>query len=187
MRTIRVILALATGMLLGCAPVRSYEVVQQSMATTLHVGIGGKLFRIERTSDLPNAFGGADIFGGKVDRGFVELRFVGVANDGRVILRLTDVETRSQETTMSRYGVGHATVTGTTTTTAYGSWTSASGVYIPPPKGQTVLLPPHTIEFWYDTTMGPLVIEGIEVTFQEVRPQGIMYRLQDLQPLRNKR
>jgi hypothetical protein len=187
MRTIGVILALAASMLLGCAPVRSYEVVQQPVATMLHAGIGGKLFRIERTSDLPNAFGAADIFGGKVDRGFVELRFVGLADDGRAILRLTEVETRSNETTMSRYGVGHATATGTTTATAYGSWTTASGVYFPPPKGQTVVLPPNTVEFWYDTTMGPLVIEGIEVTFQGVNPQVVTYRLQDLRPSRDSR
>lgn len=152
------------------------------MATTLHAGIGGKIFRIERTSDLPNAVGGADIFGGKVDRGFVELRFAGLADDGRVILRLTDLETRSNETTMSRYGVGHATATGTTTATPYRSWTTVSGVYVPPPRGQTVILPPNTVEFWYDTTAGPLVIEGIEVTFLAVSSQGVTYRLQDLRP-----
>jgi hypothetical protein len=187
MRKILVILTLAAGMSLGCAPIRSYEVVQQPVATTLHAGIGGKLFRLERTSDLPTASGGADIFGGKVDRGFVELRFVGLADDGRVILRLTDVETRSNETTMSRYGVGHATATRTTTATGYGSWTTASGEYIPPPKGQTVVLPPNTVEFWYDTTTGPLVIEGMEGTFQGVSPQVVTYRLQDLRPSRNRK
>jgi hypothetical protein len=161
-----------------CGAIRSYEIVQQPMETTLHAGLGGKLLRIERSRDLPNLFGRPDIFGGKVDQGFVELRFAGVADDGRLILRLTDVEIRSNETTMSRYGGGHATVTAPTS----GSWTTASGVYIPPPKSQTVVLQPNTIEFLYDTTKGPLVVEGLEVTFVDSSPQGVTYRLRGLRP-----
>ncbi len=183
MRATTVLILVAAALAVGCAAVRSYEIVQQPMATTLDAGLGGKLFRIERSSDLPNAFGGADIWGGKVDQGFLELRFAGVADDGRLVLRLTDVETRSNETTMSRYGVGHATATASTS----GSWTTASGVYIPPPKGQTVVLPPNTIEFLYDATKGPLVVEGIEVTFVGSSPQGVTYRLRDLRPTRSTR
>ena len=100
MRAIAVLLAAALA--IGCGAIRSYQTVQQPMATTLTAGLGGKLFRIERSGDLPNAFGGADIWGGKVDQGFLELRFAGVADDGRIVLRLTDVETRSNETTRHR-------------------------------------------------------------------------------------
>jgi hypothetical protein len=167
---------LVSALTVACGATRSYETVQQPKGTTLTAGIGGKIFRIERSGDLPNAFGKKDIWGGKVDQGFVELRFAGVADDGRLVLRLTDVETRSNETTMSRYGVGHATVTAST----YGNWTTASGVYIPPPQGETVVLPPNTIEFLYDTTKGPLLIEGMEVTFMGSSAQSVTYRLQDL-------
>jgi hypothetical protein len=167
----------------ACSTIRSYEVLQQPTGKTLQTNIGGKVFRVERSSDLPNAFGNADIWGGKVDRGFVELRFGGVSDDGRLVLRITEIETRSNETTVSRYGAGYAYGTAKTTYTPYGSWTTASGVYIPPPNGQTQVLPPNTMEFLYDSTKGPLLMEGIEVMFDTFTPHALMYKLRDRRQL----
>ena len=44
----------------------------------------------------------ADVFGREVDRGYVALRYQGIASDGRLVVRHVDVETRSTETTMNR-------------------------------------------------------------------------------------
>lgn len=68
----------------------------------LETNIGGVVFRVNRASPLPNLFGKADIFGRTVDRGFVELRYKGQSPDGLLLFQLTDVETTSNETTMSR-------------------------------------------------------------------------------------
>ena len=58
----------------------------QSSATELNTHIGGQVFKIDRSTDLPNAFGKADIFGGKVNRGYTELRYQGTRDN-----RLGDV------------------------------------------------------------------------------------------------
>ena len=174
-RVIAVILS--AGVIFGCA-IHSYEIVQQPTAVTLSTGIGGQIFRIERSSDLHNAFGAASISGDSVDQGFVELVFAGVASDGRLILRFTNQETRSNETSMSRHGVGDVAATASTT----GNWTTASGVYIPPRKGETLYLPSNTIEFLYDTSSGTLLIAGIEVTFVSSTPQSVRFWLRDARP-----
>lgn len=58
----------------------------------------------------------ADVFGREVDRGYVALRYQGIASDGRLVIRHVDVETRSTETTMNRtpmtVGIWQATATG---------------------------------------------------------------------------
>src|SRR5438552_16338142 len=90
----------------ACSTIRTYEVVQQPAEVPLQTYLNGQVFKVMRTSDLANAFGKADLFGGKVDRGFTELRYLGRAADGRLRLRITDIETTSNETTMTRYGTG---------------------------------------------------------------------------------
>jgi hypothetical protein len=160
----------------GCATIQTYEILQQPTNETLRTHINGVVFRVGRSSDLPNAFGKADVFGGKVDRGYLELRYVGLAADGRILLRLTDLETRSTATTMSRYGGGTVQVT----STDYGSWSTARGVYIPPPEGRTEVLPPNTVEFVFDPAENPLVIGKFEVTFEEATSQSLTYRLREV-------
>src|SRR5207249_10999859 len=68
----------------------------------LTTGVGGTVFRLNKMSDLPNAYGGRDIYGGKVDRGFAEMKLVGI-EDQNVILDVVDFSRQSSETTMDRY------------------------------------------------------------------------------------
>lgn len=162
----------------GCSTIEVYENLEQPTGSTLETHINGKIFKLKRTSDLPNAFGKADLWGGKVNRGYVELRYLGLADDGRLILRLTDVETESTETSMSRYGVGRSTYTGTYNPTGSGSGTvTGSGIYIPPREGRTERLPPNTTEFLFDTRLNPLVIGNIEITFLDASRYDVKYRL----------
>jgi len=52
--------------------------------------------------DLPNAYGGRDIWGGKTNRGFAEVKLIGI--DGAVLtLEVTDISINSTETVMDRY------------------------------------------------------------------------------------
>ena len=94
----------------GCAnvrqPIRNFEDVTPTPAANLRIPPGGIVVRIERSKDLPNAFGGRDIYGGKVALGFSELRFQGISSEGHVRLRSSDVRVQSAESTMTRYGAG---------------------------------------------------------------------------------
>jgi len=192
-------LTVVVGFLLvgGCATIESYETLEQPTGSTLKTHINGKIFKVKRTSDLPNAFGKADLWGGEVNRGYMELRYLGLTDDGRLILRLTDVETESTETSMSRYGVGRSIVTSQTTGsstytgtynptgtgysgTIIGSGTSTttgSGIYIPPREGKTEMLPPNTTEFLFDTQANPLVIGNIQITFLDASQYDVKYQL----------
>src|SRR5882672_2575460 len=78
------------------------ERLSQRTGVPLGAHIGGQVFKIARTSPLPNAFGRADIFGRTVDRGSMELRYQGQTMEGKLVFRLVDIDTRSNETTMNR-------------------------------------------------------------------------------------
>ena len=134
--------------------------------------VGGQIFKIDRTRPLPNAFGGADIFGRKVFAGYTELRYQGLTDDGKLILRVTEVETHSTETTMSRSGYrnfqGNVDQQG-----------NFSGTISGPPKGFTELLPPNTTQFVFDATKEKeLSIAGMKVRFLEFTPQSLKYSLE---------
>jgi hypothetical protein len=160
----------------GCASIQMYQSLRQPAGVGLSAEIGSPLFHIDRSSDLPNVFGKADLFGGKVDRGYVELVFAGVSQDGRVVFRITDLGTRSNETTMSRYGTTRAYAT----TTTYGGVSTSEITVSQPPQGSTVPLPQNTTEFLYDPGAGPLVIRGIEITILGLSPFRCKYVLRDL-------
>lgn len=163
------------GLICSCAPVQRHETIQQPVGFRLSADIGSPLFHVERTSDLPNAFGNADLFGGKVDAGYVELLFAGTAPSGEIRFRVVDMNTRSNETTMSRYGGTQVHAT----TSTYGN-TSYTDATIREPQGATHALPPNTTEFLFDPRSGPLVIRGIEVTILGVWPYRCDYVLRDL-------
>jgi hypothetical protein len=98
--------------LAGCGTIKNYEQLAQPTGKDLETYVGGSIFKVNRSRDLPNAFGRADLFGGKVFAGYTELRYQGVTDDGRVILRITELETHSTETTMSRYGQSSGSFSG---------------------------------------------------------------------------
>ena len=131
----------------GCgATIQTYEQVGQDTGRELSAHVGGQILKIQRTSDLPNAFGKADVFGGKVDRGYAELRYQGLAPDGRIVFRVMEVETESTDTTISRYGGSTSTLNAQRIgNSVYGSVTSYDA-----PRGSTERLPPNTAQFAFD-------------------------------------
>lgn len=165
-------------LLIGCGGIRNHEQLRQPTASNLSAYIGGAVFKVERTSSLPNAFGKADIFGGKVTRGFTELRYQGLTPEGKLIFRVTEVETLSSETTMSRYGGGASTINTTTTPSAYGSQTHGTIIHQPAPRGKTEILPPNTTEFVIDPAKTKeLSIAGVRVEIRGFDEQSLRYRL----------
>ncbi|MCX6354255.1 MAG: hypothetical protein NTZ78_05050 [Candidatus Aureabacteria bacterium] len=90
--------------LTGCNTIRSHRNIEQPMGSILTTGIGGTVFCLNRTGALPNAFGGRDIWGGKIDKGFAEMKLAGI--EGTVLtLEITEVNKHSSETTVDRYKV----------------------------------------------------------------------------------
>lgn len=61
------------------------EKLVQQPGAQLSAHIGGQIFKITRSSPLPNVFGRADIFGRTIDRGSVELRYQGLTPDGKLV------------------------------------------------------------------------------------------------------
>jgi len=84
--------------------IQQYEIVEQKCGTVLTASIGDTILKIILKSDLPNAFGKADIIGGKVDKGYKTISFLGLNKDGTIKLKIVNVSIMTNETTMSRYG-----------------------------------------------------------------------------------
>lgn len=182
----RSLLAVAlAGLLFGC---RSVDTTQEHVSASsvkvaatgeaqgspkvLQTYAGGQIFKVDRTRSLPNAFGKADIFGRKIYAGFTELRYLGTTDDGKIVLRVTEIETHSTETTMSRSGTAH--VQGNVN--QYGGF---SGTVTQPPKGSTELLPPNTTQFVVDPTKEKEVtIAGMKVKLLEFTSSTLKYTLE---------
>ncbi|MBC7719230.1 MAG: peptidase [Chitinophagaceae bacterium] len=173
MKTVIMALVIA---LAGCgATLQTYDRLAQESNREITTYVGGQVLKVQRTSDLPNAFGKADVFGGKVDRGFTELRFQGLAPDGRSIFRVTDIDTQSNETTMSRYGgstsnlnaqrVGNSVIGTVTTYSA--------------PRGSTEMLPPNTTQFAVDLNKSKdFTVAGIKVRILAATDTSLTYVLE---------
>jgi len=156
----------------GCAQVQvqTYERLDREPDATYTASINDEVFRIHKSKDLPNAFGNADVFGGKTDAGTTELRFMGMTEDGQIIFRLTDIDVFTNETTMSRYGSTNSTVTAT-------SPSRATIQTYHKPEATSRQLPPNTVEFLFDPADELLRMKGIEVRVLSVSTYEITYFL----------
>ena len=79
-----------------------YLNLNQTLDKELYASVGSVIFRLDRTSDLPNVLGGADIYGGKIDGGYSEVRLIGVEAE-LLIFESVDIFKNSTENTLQRY------------------------------------------------------------------------------------
>jgi len=151
----------------ACGTIRSHRSLEQPLGPQLTTGIGGIVFRLNKQGDLPNAYGGRDIWGGKVDKGFAEMKLVGVENQ-TIILDVVDISRQSSETVMDRYkpfqrpGVVNAEV--------------QQSVNV----GSNAAMTPTRVHLDMEKQRD-IIISGIRVNFVEVRPYSVRYTLEDLQ------
>lgn len=90
---------------IGCgSTIQNYSALNKDENKELVASKGSSLFRIDKSSDLPNAFGKADIYGGKVDKGFTEVKLIDIIDNKLLKLYIVDLSKNSSETTMDRYG-----------------------------------------------------------------------------------
>lgn len=169
----------------GCAQIQHYEQVSKSLSEMHTASIGSELYRISKTRDLPNAFGKADVWGGKVNEGYSELRFMGLTEDGDIIFRLTDIDIESNESVFTRYGISKSTINSNTTAnaTAYGNsaygsaQTNTTISHYDKPQATITKLPPNTVEFVFKPQDKSLPLDGITVEIVDVQKYSIKYIL----------
>lgn len=163
------ILIIVSLSILGCGTIRHHRSLEQPMGSVLTTGIGGTVFSLNKTGDLPNAFGGRDIWGGKIDKGFAEMKLAGI--EGTVIiLEIIEVNKHSSETVMDRYKPfqnRNATVNIDVDNTIKNENQEQGRPYI----------------VRFDTAkQRDIVISGIQVIFSEVQPYSVQYTLENIQP-----
>lgn len=149
---------------IGCVhqPIRTFEDVTPNPGQNLRTPPGGIIVRIERSQDLPNAYGGRDIYGGKVALGYSELRFRGISLEGHVQLRSSDVRVQSAESTMTRYGAGGTLPTLDQTRTEF---------------------PPEVVDFVLDPGQSKeLEFNGYRVYVRSAAAHELVYDLQPVPP-----
>ena len=169
--------ALILTVVTACAPVGMHEHIAQPVQTLMTAGIGDQVLRTDRSEDLPNAFGRADLFGRKRDAGFTEVRFVGIEN-GKPVFERRDVEIRSNETTMSRSGA----LIGTTGASAYsyGNRATVQGTttVFGAADDDVMAFPAETLRFQVDwPSERSFVAGGRTVDIVEVSGGYLRYRL----------
>lgn len=142
--------------------------VAQPLETQITASVGSTLFRLNKQGDLPNAFGGKDIYGGKVGKGHAELKLLAVREERYVDLVAFDVHRDSSETTMDRYKPFDKSLArvDVSQTVNIGSTSSEPCLIV-------------TVDTAREKEY---ILSGIRVTFIELRPSSVVYTLEDLQP-----
>lgn len=183
----------ATVLLTGCSSIKNYEALEQPVNTPLKTYVGGEVFKVDKYSDLPNAFGHADIFGGKVDRGFSELRYLGLQQNGYLGFAVVEMDTRSNESTMSRYGISTSTINAQSNTSgnsyghvsgsnyfgsgSYQTNTTGSVTTSNAPEGHTVYLPPYATTFVIPPSQQQLQLGSVNVAIMSYDNTTLTYSL----------
>jgi hypothetical protein len=137
----------------SCATVEQHNASSRAIGSDGFVSVGDVVLRVEVTEDLPNAFGRADVFGRNRNRGFSEVRYMGVNSSGYAVFRTRDVDVVTNENTMNRTGLRTATVLAEPS--GNGVVASGVGTQTPPPSVQVV--DPDTVEFTLDLSRGNVV------------------------------
>ena len=158
--------------MLGCANIEHTSRVDQPLGQTRMAGVGDVVLRINKTRDLQNAFGKADLFGRKTNEGFVEVRFVGVEANGEIVLFRKDIQILTNETTTSRTPFSSTVGSSSTTATGTYSGTTNAGVInansrsnyaattIAPVSDFHIIAPPDTFAIRLPKVAKTVPIEG---------------------------
>lgn len=137
-----------------------------------NAGVGDVMLRITLRESLPNAFGGPDIFGRKRDTGLIELRFMGIAQDGKAVFRRREVGFYNNETTMSRSGFA----TGSATITQTGNVTTVQSVTSSAPTTTITPISADTFEIALDlSASSSLVIKGYTVQIKKADNVAVQF------------
>jgi hypothetical protein len=160
----------------GCSTIHTYREIRPQVQGTNRTSIGGKVFVVNITENLPNAFGKADIFGGKINKGKSQLVYLGINPDGKLIFNISEIEYSTNETTMSRYGQ----TTARATTSKNGSTSITNITVQEPPKSYSYPLPENSWTFGFDPQKNKTFsISGVIVEVVNYDDSSIIYKLSE--------
>ena len=179
----------------ACTTIQEYENLTHKTDVLLSTSVNGVIFKIQKEKDLPNAFGKKDIYGGMVDQGEKVLRFRGLNKQGNLVLRLTDIDIKSNENVFTRYGIARvvpsfpATPVMTQGTMIGGNQAqnqvttitnNNTVVVTDAPEARIDRLPENVYEFEFDYKQNKLLDLGyIKVSFENVTAYSIRYLLSE--------
>lgn len=143
--------------------------------------------------DLENIFGRASIWGEKTNEGYSEVRFAGVEPDGTIVLFRRDLHIETDETTLTRRGLGvattnthssatstgQATVVGNTATgsaTTTGSANSTT-LYMQPRTATTIAVPSGTFPIRVPPGTTDVPFENVTIRIIRADPVSLTYRI----------
>lgn len=146
--------------------------INQPLDKEIYTSVGDNIVRVTIKEPLPNAFGGSDIFGRKREKGFVEVRYMGMTDDGRAVFRRRSVDIVSNETTMSR----SQSLFGRSTINQSGSGANAAIISEGGDGAGMEVLPPNTIEFALDVSKHKTItVEDYAVQLRSVDQGGVTF------------
>jgi hypothetical protein len=169
-RLVRTITALAAAISIGfgltpLSPIHAKDKteISQPLNEDIYASVGDRVARVTVKEPLPNAFGGSDVFGRKREKGFVEIRYMGLTVDGRAVFRRRTVDVVSNETTMSR----SQSLFGSPSIDQSGSGAKAAIVVQGNDGAGIEVMPADTIEFALDLSKNKIIT--VEDYFIEIR------------------
>ena len=148
----------------ACSAVREHRNLLQPVGGQLTASVGSSLFRLNKQRDLPNMWGGRDVTGGRVSRGFAEVKLVGIPGERKAEVLVFDVNADNTETTLDRYFFGVGADVDVTQNVNFGDGSSERGI-------------PVTVDLDVEAS---LVVSGVQITFVEVGQNSVVYTLKDL-------
>lgn len=159
----------------GVAEAKQSTTINQKENVEIYTSVGDLLVKVTLKEGLPNALGGSDIFGRKRERGFVELRFMGMAPDGRAIFRRKSVDIVSNETTLSP---SQSLSGGQATVVQRGSGTNVAIIGRRGGDATVETLPADTIDFALDLSKHRIItIEDRIIEIVQADPGGVSFKL----------
>tara|TARA_B100000780_G_C21056389_1_gene424419 strand:+ start:142 stop:726 length:585 start_codon:yes stop_codon:yes gene_type:complete len=180
----------------SCTTIQEYENLTQETGVMLSTSVNGVIFKVQKEKDLPNAYGKKDIWGGMVNQGEKVLRFMGLNQNGNLVLRLTDVDIKSNESVFTRYNIARATLPSYPATPVMTPGRVIGGnqpqnqvttitnnntvVITDAPEARIDRLPENVYEFEFDYKQNKLLDLGyITVSFENVTAYSIRYLLRE--------
>ena len=173
----------------ACSPTQKHTSLSYPLNTDLTVGIGEEIYRINKTRDLPNVWGKADVFGRQVDSGFEGIRYLGLKKPSTVKLVFHSIDIYSDETTVRGSGAkfyqsntaATANVSGNQfSANGYGNSTT-TGYGFSAPEANKAILPNGDIEFEHNYKKEPIIKRGnVSIEIIDATNSSITYKLLDI-------
>lgn len=183
----KIAIILLSFFVVSCANIKRYEKVSVKTGETLIISVGQSVYSVQKSRDLPNVFGRADIYGGKVDLGFSDLRYMGLASDGSLVFQFTDVDKRSNENVFTRYAPKSTTRVNSNTNASasvygnsvYGNarTTTTASTY-ERPEATVTTLPPNTTQIIIPRDQKVLNMGKFSVLIKEFSGSSLSYSVQ---------